>query len=129
MSIVEQSSPGSDDRYLKISWREFADRLAITDHFITTCPTSPFAANPRASLVNTMRLYLQGSEALDAPVRDLTPEATENIRYFLAKYGSTPAAAIVRGYRDALAAQGYRGGKTLNEFMAKTFDEYMVRKP
>lgn len=118
-TLVVQSHPAADDGYLKISWREFADRLAMMDHFVATYPTNQFSPDLRLALVNEMRLYLQGSEALDAAVPELTPEATENIRYFLAKFGSTPAAAVVRGYRDALAAQGYRGGKTLDEYIAK----------
>lgn len=120
LSLVDQSRPGSDDGYLLIPWNEFGDRLAVTDHFVSTYPASPFAAGLHASQANGLRLYLQGAEPLDAPGPELTAQAKANIAYFLAKYGSTPAGAVVRGYRDALAAQGYRGGKTLLEYFAKT---------
>lgn len=119
LSLLEQSRPTSDDGYLKISWNEFGDRLAMMDHFVSTYPTSPFAADLRGSRDNGLRLYLRGSEGFDSSVPDLTPEAKANMEYFLAKYGSTPAGAVVRGYRDALAARGYRGGKTLDEYLAQ----------
>lgn len=119
LSLLEQSQPTADDAYLKISWNEFGDRLAMTDHIVTTYTTSPFADELRGTLINDLRLYLRGSEGFDASVPEMPRTVTDNIKYFLAKYGSTPAGAVVRGYRDALTAQGYRGGKTLDDYLAK----------
>jgi hypothetical protein len=119
MSLAEQSQPTADDAYLKISWDEFGDRIALVARFVSSYPTSMFTTGLRGRRDNDLRLYLRGSEGFDAPVPDVTPEAKANIEYYLAKYGSTPAGAIVRGYRDVLAAQGFRGGKTLDEYLAK----------
>jgi hypothetical protein len=115
----QQAEPGSDDGYLKISWAEFADRIAMTDHIATAYPENPFAMGMMADRNHSLRNYLSGAEGPEFPSPVLPAQAKANIEYFLAKYGSTPAAALVRGYRRAVEVQGYRDGRTLDEFFAK----------
>ena len=116
--LLEQSRPSAADASLVIPWDEFGDRLAMADRFAAAHPASPFDADMRQARDRYLRLFLRGSASFDGRVPELTAQARANIEHFLAKYGSTPAGAVVRGYRDALAVQGYRGGKTLDEYLA-----------
>lgn len=114
----EQHRPSANDASLMVSWDEFGDRLAA-DGFVSTYPTSPFTAEMRDRGAMFLRFYLRGSPGFDGRAPTLTEAAKTNMEHFLAVYGATPAGAIVRGYRDALKAQGYRGGKTLDEHLAR----------
>jgi hypothetical protein len=118
LRVVEQSHVAFDDGYLKIPWNDYGDRLAMMDHIASTYPASQFAAQVREDLRDDLRYYLAGLDGPSEPLRELPPDAKANIKYFLAKYGSTAAAVVVRGYSDALAAKGYREGRTLDEFFA-----------
>jgi hypothetical protein len=115
----EQAEPAADDGYLKISGPEFADRIAMMDHIASAYPSSPFAEGMVRERNMRLHFYLGGAEGPELPVPELPPAAKANIDYFLAKYGSTPAAVIVRGYVAALKTRGYREGKTLEEYFEK----------
>lgn len=115
---LEQTRPSAADASRMIPWDEFGDRLAATDGFVSAYPASPFYGAMLDARDRFLRFYLRGSDSFDGPVPTLTFVARTNMDRFLARHGSTHAASLVRGYLDAIAAQGYRGGTTLSEYLS-----------